>query len=115
MPTIEADSGCASKFGDHGEIDPSIQKPTMLSTIISTAATAHGRRDGWRSPLFHKTGTSSRKTMAESGAAIMKTDSIPRGSSASTAKYQSMYQSGRGSLATRLGLGGWPSAGGPTK
>jgi len=35
--------------------------------------------------LFHNTGTSSRKTIADIGAAIMNTDSIPRGSSASTA------------------------------
>ena len=38
---------------------------------------------------------------------------MPCGSRASTAKYQSKYQSGRGSAAMMLGSGGLPSSGGP--
>src|SRR5581483_135112 len=113
--TSDGGSGSAAKRGDHGEIEPSIQNPTIVATTRNTIATANGRRAGWRSPLFHSTGTRSRKTKALSGARIMNADSIPRGSSASTAKYHSMYQSGRGSLASRLGLGGLPRSGGPTK
>ena len=43
----------------------------------------------------------------------MKYCSLPCGSKASTAKYHSKYQSGRGVAAIMLGSGGFPNCGAP--
>jgi hypothetical protein len=62
---------------------------------------------------LHRIGSRSRTTPASSGPPTINQFSMPCGSGASTAKYQSRYQSGRGSAAMMLGSGGLPSSGGP--
>src|ERR1035441_9886253 len=98
-----------------------------------TVAVAHGSgADGWPCPALagglppgrsiperrgqarlRRVGRRSRTTPPHRAAPTINQFSMPCGGMASTAKYQSRYQSGRGSTAMMLGSGGLPSSGGP--
>ena len=75
---------------------------------------AQGRRRGCRSPRPNRTGSSSNTVAAARGISQSRYRSVPCGSSARTAKYQSRYQSGRGWAWTVAGSGGRPNGFGPT-
>src|SRR5437660_943547 len=68
-----------------------------------------------RSPLFEMNGGEIRSPPATSGANRIRAVSSFDGQSERTAKYQSRYQSGRGAALIKLGSGGSPISGGPTK
>src|SRR5665213_695929 len=114
-PTTDADNGCALKLGDHGDFAPSIHNVTIITTVIKTAATAHGRRRGLRSPRLKTNGSAIKIIPTSSGPKTRKYCSVPCGIKASTAKYQSKYQSGRGLAVVMLGSGGFPNSGAPEK
>ena len=95
-PTTDGDNGWALKLGDQGEFAPATHKVTIIRTIIKTAAMAHGRRLGLRSPRLEMNGSAIKRIPASNGPKTMKYCSLPCGSNASTAKYHSKYQSGRG-------------------
>src|SRR5215468_2976374 len=60
-PTTFSGSGCASKFGDHGELWPAIQSEPIMITLSRTTAIDHGRREGARSPLLLSIGAASNR------------------------------------------------------
>src|SRR5437879_13443308 len=86
-----------------------------MVTLSSTTAIDHGRRDGARSPRLLSSGTASKRTPIKAGPRIITQPSSCGGINASNAKYQSRYQSGRGSALRMLGSGGLSSGGGPAK
>src|SRR5580692_9599678 len=113
-PTMSGDRGFASKLGDHPERAPTTQSDPIINTVTTTMATAHGRRRTLRSPLFEMNGAEKSRPPTSSGAARITSVSRLAGMRASTAKYQSRYQSGRGEASVTLGSGGLSSAGGPS-
>src|SRR5579872_4913779 len=94
--TSDAGSRGAVKSGDHAALAPAAHSTPMIVTAASEMPTAHGRRRGLRSPRFEMNGTSKSRMPNTSGASTMTQDSSAGGINASTAKYQSRYQSGRG-------------------
>src|SRR4030095_15432939 len=102
-------SGGGSKFGDQGEFAPAIHSEPIMITLNNTTAIDHGRRDGARSPLLLSIGAANRRMPITTGPRIIRCPSSSRGIIASRAKYQSKYQSGRGSARRMLGSGGLSS------
>src|ERR1700733_6437102 len=114
-PTTSTGKRPASKFGDHGDFLPSTHRDPIITTVATAMAPAQGRRQTLRSPLLDRSGKLSKKAPTTSGPTTMTTFSRLGGRSASTAKYQSRYQSGRGDAVMLLGSGGASSGGGPTR
>src|ERR1700685_595694 len=110
-PTTDGDRGWALKLGDQGEFAPSTHKVAIITTVIKTAATAHGRLRGLRSPRLDRNGSAINSIPTSSGPKTMKYFSLPCGSNASTPKYHNKYQSGRGLASLMLGSGGFPNCG----
>src|SRR5665213_3301058 len=92
---------------------PSTHNAAIMSTIIKTAAMAHGRLLGLRSRLLEINGSAIKTIATSRGPKTMKYFSLPCGIKASTAKYHNRYQSGRGLAAMMLGSGGGPNRGAP--
>src|SRR5580658_1393930 len=95
-PTISGGRRGTSKLGDHADRAPSCHRDPTIRTAETTMATAQGRFRMLRSPLLDRKGADSRKPPIRSGTSKMTQVSKLGGMSASTAKYQSRYQSGRG-------------------
>src|SRR5665213_2223316 len=112
-PITDNARGCALKLGDHGDLTPFTHNAAIIRTIITTAAMAHGRRLGLRSPRLEMNGNAIKRIPTSSGPKTMKYFSLPCGNKASTAKYHNKYQSGRGLAAMMLGSGGFPNTGAP--
>ena len=110
---MEGGSGGASNRGDQGETLPSYQSVQTPTTTTVTQATAQGRRRRERWPVLKKKGRANMEPKTSAGARIMMPDSSLWGLMARMAKYQSRYQSGRGSAMRRVGFGGGARWGGP--
>ena len=104
-PMISGVSGSGLKLGDHGDLMPGIQSEPIMSTLSSTTAMDQGgararvRRD------CSATGQSTGVSRSPLGQDHDIPFQIAAGISASTAKYQSRYQSGRGVGVQDAGVG----------
>src|SRR5215469_7103224 len=103
VPISLAVNGTGSKFGDHGDLYPSIQSEKIIMMVKSTTAMDQGRREGARSPRLFQKGTLNKNMPTITGARTMTYPSVRGGIKASRAKYHKRYQSGFGSAFRMLG------------